>query len=97
MRKHKTTLLLDADVWRAFQEEVMRHHGARATSAEVEKLLGGGDPATFAVALESVFPRPPGGFPSLEEIEDARPHLHRELAGLIREERDERDDRVLGL
>jgi len=96
-RKRKTTLLLDSLVWRQFQEEVMRHEGARAASAEVEKLLQGQDPEAFVRALEDVFPRPRGGFPSLEEVERTRPRIRGDAASLIREDRDEREDRILGL
>lgn len=97
MKKHKTTLLLDADLWRRFQEEVTRQEGPRATSAEVEKLLTGMDPEVFEEAVARVIPPPEGGLPSLEEVERSRPRPRQEVAPLIRQERDERDDRVLGL
>lgn len=96
-RKHKTTLLLDPEVWRRFQEEVTRHEGPRALSAEVEKLLRGTDPELVEQALEEVFPRPAAGLPSLEEVERRRPRIRGPLTPLIREERDEREDRILGL
>lgn len=96
-RKRKTTLLLDAEVWRRFQEEVTRQEGPRATSAEVERLLRGMDPELFEEALAKVLPPPEGGLPSLEEVERSRPRPREEVAPLIREERDERDERVLGL
>jgi len=95
--KHKTTLSVDAAVWRRFQEEVVRIAGPRATSAEVEKLLGASEPEPYLRALEAVFPRPGGGLPSLEDVERSRPSLGRTVAELIREDRDEREDRILGL
>ncbi len=78
-------------------EDVYRFEGARAASGEVEKILRGHDLEVFATALESVFPRPPGGYPSLEEVERNRPRPRGEVSRLIREERDAREDRVLGL
>ncbi len=95
--KHKTTLLLDAAVWRRFQEEVQRHEGGRAASGEVERLLRGADPRVFMDALAKVFPRPEGGWPSLRDVERGRPKIRAEVATLIREGRDEREDGVLGL
>lgn len=95
--KRKTTLLLDATLWRRFQEEVLRTAGPRAVSAEVEKRLAAEDPEEFLRALEGVFSAPGGGFPSLAEVERTRPRIRRKAGDLIREERDERDDRVLGL
>ena len=75
----------------------MRYDGARAASAEVEKLLQGGDPEAFARALEGAFPRPSGGFPSLEEVERMRPKIRGDVAALVRGDRDDRENRILGL
>jgi hypothetical protein len=96
-RKHKTTLLIDADIWRSFHEYVSRRRGPRAVSLEVEKLLRGTDLRAFDRALASVFGPRSAGFPSLEEVESRRPRSRVEMAALIREERDETDDRILGL
>jgi hypothetical protein len=96
-RKHKTTLLLDADVWHSFHEYVTRRRGPRAVSREVEIMLRGTDIKAFTRALTSVFGPMPSGFPSLEEVEMRRPRLQADMTRLIREERDERDGRVLGL
>ncbi|HEX9341554.1 MAG TPA: hypothetical protein VF992_10380 [Thermoplasmata archaeon] len=96
-KKTKTTLLLDSEVWRRFQEDVLRHEGPRAVSAEVEKLLRGTDLDGFAEALAEIFPRPGRGLPSLGEVERTRPRVRGRMAELIREARDERAERVLGL
>jgi hypothetical protein len=96
-RKRKTTLLLDAEVWRRFQEDVLRHEGSRAASGEVEKLLRGTDLEAFVNALAEVSPRPSGGLPSLDDVERARPRIRGRIADLIREDRDGREDGVLGL
>lgn len=95
-RKRKTTLLLDAEVWRRFQEDVLRHEGARAASAEVEKLLRGTGLDPFVEALGVVSPRPKRGLPSLDDVERTRPKIRGRVADLIREDRDEREDVVLG-
>src|SRR5213592_3660348 len=87
-RKRKTTLLLDADVWQRFQEEVLRTEGTRATSAEVEKLLKGTDPGAFVEALTTLYPPAPAGLPSPEEVERARPRLPRAAVELIRGDQD---------
>lgn len=94
--KHKTTLTMDAEAWRAFRDEVTRRVGPRAVSVEIDKLLRGLHPEVFERALPRVFPRPEGGLPSLEEEERARPRVRGGVADLIREARDEREDRVLG-
>jgi len=95
--KVKTTLFLEATTWRRFQEEVFRHEGGRAASGAVEKLIRGQDPSRYADALATVFPRPDDGMPSLEEVERSRPKVRKEVSRLIREARDEREDRVSGL
>ena len=95
--KHKTMLLLDAEVWRRFQEEVLRYDGGRATSTRVEKLIAATDPARIVAAVAGTWPSPREGFPSLVEVERRRPRPRRPVSNLIREDRDSRDDRVLGL
>lgn len=95
--KQKTTLLIDAEVWKAFQEEVTRHEGPRAASAEVERLLRGMDPEIFEATLAEDLGQQEGGLPSLEEVERKRPRLRREVTSLIRDERDEREHSVRGL
>lgn len=95
--KHKTMLLLDAEVWRRFQDEVLRQDGGRATSSRVEKLIAGTDPAPIVEAVAATWPSPREGFPSVAEVERRRPSPRRAVSGLIRENRDSRDDRVLGL
>ena len=95
--KHKTMLLLDAEVWRRFQEEVLRSDGGRATSTRVEKLIAATDPARIVTAVAATWPSPREGFPSLVEVERRRPRPRRPVSDLIREDRDSRDDRVSGL
>src|SRR3972149_3789076 len=62
--KHKTMLLLDAEVWRRFQEEVLRSDGGRATSTRVEKLIAATDPARIVTAVAATWPSPREGFPA---------------------------------
>src|SRR3990172_8003908 len=95
--KHKTMLLLDAEVWRRFQAEVLRQHGGRATSARIEKLIAATDPTPIAEAVATTWPPARDGFPSVAEVEQRRPHPRQPVSTLIREDRDSRDDRVLGL
>ncbi len=95
--KKKTTLALDPEVWRRFMEDVTRFEGPRAVSSEVDKMLRGQDLEVFAAALAEVAPRPAGGYPSLEDVERGRPRLRERVSDYIREERDDRDDRLLGL
>ncbi|HKZ47698.1 MAG TPA: hypothetical protein VJ397_02805 [Thermoplasmata archaeon] len=95
--KHKTTLLLDEGIWRRFQEEVLRREGARATSAEVEKAIAATDLAPLLETLAARYPQPDAGFPSVAEVERLRPKGRGDLTALIREDRDDRDDRLLGL
>ncbi|HKZ64291.1 MAG TPA: hypothetical protein VJ400_07605 [Thermoplasmata archaeon] len=95
--KHKTMLLLDEAVWRRFQEEVFRQDGARATSARVEKLIAAADPSPIVEAVAATWPPPRDGFPSVGEVERLRPRARRPVSSLIQEDREDRDDRILGL
>lgn len=92
MGKHKTTLLVDAEVWRRFHEEVVRHEGGRSVSGAVERLLRG--PDRFREALEMVFPPSREGYPSLAEVEADRPSHEGDAAAGVRRERDDRADRL---
>ena len=97
MQKVKTTVLIDKDLLDQFKKLASVKHGtSKALSSEFEEALRAFSPLEIMSSLIATLNLKIGQYPSLEEVAKNRPRVKISAGRIVREMRDEREQRILG-
>ncbi len=98
MRKVKSTLLVDEDLWNEFKRLVVAKHGSmRMVSAEVEEAISGFTTTRLLNQLARMVGLKVEKYPSSDEVKRLRKRVEASSADVLRAMRDEREKAVSGL
>jgi len=94
----KTTLIINEKVWANFKKFVSTRHGSlRKLSSAVEEAIKTFNTAELLINLSNTLDLNISVYPSATEIKSRRPKLSTSAGEIVREMRDERETRLLGL
>ena len=97
LQKVKTTVLIDKNLLDQFKKLTSMKHGtSKALSSEFEEALRSFSPLEIMSSLIATLNLKIGQYPSLEEVAKNRPRVRISAGRIVREMRDEREQRILG-